>query len=125
MKEVEIDIQLLEDMCSELEEHALLVDRQGEIAWLNPALKNRLGFEIRDLKTDNNEIKKRLHSMFGDIFSNKLMSVFSTGRFSKIVLSSKSLVKIIVIPIKYGSEVSYALELIEELDNAPGNTAYF
>ena len=123
MPDIEIDLQTLEDMCSELEEDALLFDKNLKVLWMNSVLRKNIGINIRDTYSDFESIESNIRDRFGDYVVGKshLKKTFNTGRLIKSIYTFESKkIKVISIPIKYGSEVVYVLdiiELIEELDS--------
>ncbi|HIH31108.1 TPA: hypothetical protein HA235_00210 [Candidatus Woesearchaeota archaeon] len=118
MAEVEIDLQMLEEMCSDLEEDAILLDKDINVVWINSVLKNHLNTDIKDCFTDSAIIKNHCKNLFGINFNDAsiISKVFSTGKLLKHnVNHHKNKIKIITIPIKNSSEVIYSLNIIEKL----------
>lgn len=116
MVEVEIDLGMLEDMCSDLEEFAILTDNDSKVLWMNSVLKSTIDMPIRDDYTDSKKILSECEKLFGGVVSNNslLKKVFVAGKLLKSAhIHNNVHVKMISIPIKYGSDVLYSLNIIE------------
>jgi hypothetical protein len=132
-QDYEADLSILEDMCSELEENAILLDKDLNIIWLNKVLRNKLSsiFLINGDNSINSSIRFGIDEpidymlvkrLCADLFGKELFSenstakeVFNTGKLAKSLTHAKSgTIKKISIPIKFGNSVAYVLEIIEE-----------
>ena len=119
LAEYDIDLKLLEEMCSELEEGAFLVDRHFRILWANKSLKEFLkGIGIHHLADEY--IKIGLYTLYGtNILTEQIVrKVFSTGKLSKSSLHVDGrIIKKTSIPIKYGNDVVFVLEVIDDIQS--------
>jgi hypothetical protein len=119
--ELEIDLELLEDMCSEMEEPVFLVNGARAIVWVNKVLKEKLGAIGRD-PSDKSRYVLGVYSLFGlDLETDdKLKASLSKGRFSRSIVSNNSdSYKCIYMPIKYSHKTVYVLAIIEDRHNKP------
>lgn len=118
MSDVEIDLEMLEDMCSDISEAAVLFDKSSKIIWINSVLKSRLGFMVKDLYTDSSIVNSRLNELYGDFRNNS--GVSKTFDYGKLLKHSYHLgtkrIMLTSIPIRYGAEVIYVLTIIDEHD---------
>lgn len=102
MTEYEVDLKTLEDMCSELSESCVLLNKELKIIWYNDVFKKNF---------KNSEFLELL-SMF-DI-SKEVLKVFETGKLKK--LNSGNILEITIIPVRYYEKVGYVLCIIENYD---------
>jgi hypothetical protein len=104
MAEYDIDLKTLEDMCSELSEACVLVNKDIKILWSNSAYDA--------LSSDPNRL---LSEIFID--DSVLAQVFRTGRLMN--LHSGNHLKVTCIPVRYEDKVSYVLCIIDNLVHTP------
>ena len=125
VSEYEIDLEMLENMCSEIEESAFLLNKNSDIVWMNKVLKDRMynNYSLGELigydyKANPEYTRNVCSKLFGaDTFSttSTAIKVFKTGKLAKSMHTFHDMhIKKISIPIRYGSEIIYVLEIIEE-----------
>jgi hypothetical protein len=102
MIEYDVDLKTLEDMCSELSEACVLVNKEIKILWSNTAYSA--------LSSDS---KKLLSEIF--VNDSTLSQVFHTGRLMNIQYEPH--LKVTFIPVRYEDKVGYVLCIIDKISN--------
>lgn len=99
MAEYDVDLKTLEDMCLELSEACVLVNKDIKILWSNSAYDA--------LSSDS-------HKLLSEIFIDDsiLSKVFRTGRLMN--LHSGNHLKVTCIPVRYEDKVAYVLCIIDK-----------
>lgn len=100
MVEYDVDLKTLEDMCSELSEACVLIDKDLKILWSNSV--------YNDLSPDP---KKLLSQVVKD--GSVLSQLFKTGRLMNIL--SENNLKATFIPVRYDDRVAYVLCIIDRM----------
>lgn len=108
MAEYDVDLKTLEDMCSELSEACVLINKEIKVLWSNSAY---------DMLSPNPN--KVLSEIFID--DSILSQVFHTGRLMNIQSYIRSLghLRVTCIPVRYEDMVAYVLCIIDKLGHTP------
>jgi hypothetical protein len=115
MSEVEIDLGVLEDMCSEIGDPAVLIDNSMNIIWMNSLMKQRIDINIKDLFTDSKNIFEKLEAQ--GLLRSEISKVFENGKILKHNFKKHNIHSAVIsIPVKYGPDVVYSLNILEEHD---------
>jgi hypothetical protein len=121
---IDIDLEILEDMCSDLEESAFLIDKNMDIIWINTPLRAQILLHLQSQNSDKEDlgiiedatlIQTTCKDLFGGSIFEESKNLFKAGRLNRRIISHNHLsVKILSMPIKYGDKVMYLLNIIEE-----------
>jgi hypothetical protein len=112
MDNYDLDVNALEDLCSTLEEPAFLIDKSYSIVWANNAFKKR--FDI-PLGTNYSQLSRH------EIHHPSTMDCLELGKLIKAVVRKDGYaIKLVSLPIKYGTETVSVLQLIEYMDMHDG-----
>jgi PAS domain-containing protein len=108
MENYDLDVNALEDLCATLEEPAFLIDKNYNVVWANQAFKKKydlpLGINYSQLS------KYEMHHP-------STMDCLELGRLIKAVIKKDNYaIKLISLPIKYGTETVSVLQLIEYME---------
>jgi len=115
MENYDLDVSALEDLCATLEEPAFLIDKNYNIVWFNTAFRKK--YDI-PLGTNYSQLSKY------EIHHPSTMDCLELGRLIKaIIKKDKYAIKLISLPIKYGSETVSVLQLVEYIDLPEGGNA--
>jgi hypothetical protein len=108
MENYDLDVDALEDLCATLEEPAFLIDRNYNVVWANQAFKKKYDIPIG---TNYSQLTKF------EIHHPSTMDCLEMGRLIKAVIKKDTFaIKLISLPIKYGTETVSVLQLIEYMD---------
>lgn len=115
MENYDLDVNALEDLCATLEEPAFLIDKNYNIVWFNTAFRKK--YDI-PLGTNYSQLSKY------EMHHPSTMDCLELGRLIKAVIKKdKYAIKLISLPIKYGSETVSVLQLVEYFDLPEGNNS--
>jgi hypothetical protein len=115
MENYDLDVNALEDLCATLEEPAFLIDKNYNVAWCNAVFKKK--YDI-PLGTNYSQLSKY------EMHHPSTMDCLELGRLIKAIIKKDGYaIKLISLPIKYGSETVSVLQLIEYLDLPEGGNA--
>ncbi|HEY9702424.1 MAG TPA: hypothetical protein V6C58_08260 [Allocoleopsis sp.] len=113
MENYDLDVGALEDLCSTLEEPAFLIDKSYNIVWVNNAFKKK--FDI-PLGTNYSQLSRH------EIHHPSTMDCLELGKLIKAVIRKENYaIKLVSLPIKYGSETVSVLQLVEYMDLPDSN----
>lgn len=108
MENYDLDVNALEDLCATLEEPAFLIDKNYNIVWFNAVFKKK--YDI-PLGTNYSQLSRF------EMHHPSTMDCLELGRLIKAVIKKENYsIKLISLPIKYGSETVSVLQIIEYLD---------
>lgn len=108
MENYDLDVNALEDLCANLEEPAFLIDKSHNIIWANEVFKKRYAIPIGTNYSNMGKL---------EISHPSTMECLELGRLIKVIIKKDSYsIKLISLPIKYGSETVSVLQLIEYID---------
>jgi hypothetical protein len=108
MENYDLDVNALEDLCATLEEPAFLIDKNYNIVWANLMFKKK--YDI-PLGTNYSQLSKY------EMHHPSTMDCLELGRLIKAVIKKDTYaIKLISLPIKYGTETVSVLQLIEYMD---------
>jgi hypothetical protein len=108
MDNYDLDVNALEDLCATLEEPAFLLDKNYNIVWANSVFKKR--YDVA-LGTNYSQLAKF------EISHPSTMDCLELGRLTKAVIKKDHYsIKLISLPIKYGSETVSVLQLVEYIE---------
>jgi len=108
MENYDLDVNALEDLCATLEEPAFLIDKNYNIVWANQMFKKK--YDI-PLGTNYSQLSKY------EMHHPSTMDCLELGRLIKAVIKKDTYsIKLISLPIKYGTETVSVLQLIEYTD---------
>ncbi|MGV8086787.1 MAG: hypothetical protein ACP5N1_04095 [Candidatus Woesearchaeota archaeon] len=109
MENYDLDVNALEDLCAMLEEPAFLIDKNHIIVWANSAFKKRYDISVG---ANYSQLEKF------EINHPSTIECLELGKLIKAVIKKNSYsIKLISLPIKYGSETISVLQLIEYFDS--------
>jgi hypothetical protein len=108
MENYDLDVNALEDLCASLEEPAFLIDKNYNVVWSNQAFKKK--YDI-PLGTNYSQLNKY------EMHHPSTMDCLELGRLIKASIKRENyIIKLISLPIKYGTETVSVLQLIEYID---------
>jgi hypothetical protein len=108
MENYDLDVNALEDLCATLEEPAFLIDKSYNVVWANQAFKKK--YDI-PMGTNYSQLSKY------EMHHPSTMDCLELGRLIKAVIKKETYaIKLISLPIKYGTETVSVLQLIEYMD---------
>jgi transcriptional regulator with PAS, ATPase and Fis domain len=146
LADFEIDLQMLEELCSDLEEPVILFDTNLHIRWMNKIMHEHMHHTQADILDGNlvqrdvantsentsenihrDQLKEYFIQLYGDADFQENSIVKKCFQTGKLTTSNHSnhghTIKQMCIPIKHDTHVAYVLEILEERDHIK-NTGY-